>query len=283
MSRLEGKVAFVTGAARGQGASHAVEMARAGADILMVDVADNLDGLPYALATEDDLEETRRAVEAEDRRCVALVADVRSQESLDEAVAAGIARLGAIDILVANAGIWDIGPFWELSEEQFHATIDVNLAGVWRSAKAVAPHMIERRSGSMVLISSVNAMEGGLMYAHYVASKHGVLGLMRSFAIELAPYNIRCNTICPGIVDTKQHDWQGAYDMMKGGPGGTPEDRVQAGRHGAMLAGRGLLPPRSISNAVIFLASDDSSDITGQALPVDGGHLTLLGVNPAPL
>jgi len=280
---LTGRVALITGAARGQGRSHALALAAAGADIIAADICAPVSTAPYALAAPEDLAQTVRAVEELDRRALGIECDVRSSDALDAVVAAGLAQFGKIDILVANAGIWALGRIWELTDEQWQEVIDINLTGAWRSLKAVVPSMIENRSGSIVLTSSVNGFEAGAGMTHYVAAKHGVLGLMRNAALELGAYNIRCNAVCPGIVDTKMNDWQGAYDMMAGGPGGTPQDRQYAAHNWSALAGRGLLAPSAISKAVLWLASDDSNDVTGVALPIDGGHSILPGVNPDPV
>ena len=173
---LDGKVALITGGSRGQGRAHAVTCAREGADVIIVDIADQMGTVPYKMATQADLDETVAQVEAYDRRALAVKADVRSQPQLDEAVTRGIAEFGKIDILIANAGIWTQAPFWELTEDQWDEMIGVNLTGVWKSAKAVAPHMIERQSGSIVITSSTNGLEAGMNYAHYVSAKHGSSG-----------------------------------------------------------------------------------------------------------
>lgn len=283
MADLTGQVAFVTGAARGQGRSHALALAEAGADIIAVDACADVKTAPYHLATREDLDSTVKEIEALDRRVVAVQADVRDSAALDEAVREGVAELGRIDILVANAGIWALGRLWEITDEQWQEMLDINLTGAWRTVKAVVPHMIEQKRGSIVLTSSVNGFEAGGGMTHYVAAKHGVLGLMRNAAVELGPYNIRCNAICPGIVDTKMNDWQGAYDMMAGHEGGTAQDRQVNAFGWSALAGRGLLAPSTISRSVVFLASDDARDITGVALPVDGGHAVLPGSNPNPI
>lgn len=283
MANLTGQVALVTGAARGQGRSHALELAAAGADIIAFDICRSVTSAPYPLATPEDLAATVAEVEKYDRRALAIEGDTRSSADLDAAVAAGIAEFGRIDILVANAGIWALGRLWELTDEQWQDVVDINLTGAWRSVKAVVPAMISARRGAIVLTASVNGFEAGAGMSHYVAAKHGVLGLMRNAALELGPYNIRCNAVCPGIVDTRMNDWQGAYDMMAGGPGGTAEDRQSAAYNWSALAGRGLLRPSTISKAVVWLASDDAIDVTGVALPVDGGHSILPGVNPDPV
>jgi len=235
MGMLDGKVALITGGSRGQGRAHAVTSAREGADVIIVDIADQMATVPYPMATPDDLEETVKLVEAYDRRALAIKADVRDQQQLDQAVAHGIAEFGKIDILIANAGIWTQAPFWELTDDQWEEMIGVNLTGVWKSAKAVAPHMIERGSGSIVITSSTNAWEAGLNYAHYVAAKHGVIGLMKNIALELAPHGIRCNSISPGAIKTPMTDHQGAWDMFAGHAGGTEQDMLEGGYHFAAL------------------------------------------------
>lgn len=283
MGLLENKVVLITGGARGQGRAHALASAREGADVILVDIADQIGTVGYTMAREGDLAETVRQVEALDRRALSVVADVRSQVQMDDAVARGIAEFGGIDALIANAGIWSQGHFWELTDEQWHDMLDVNLTGVWRSAKAVAPHMIERQSGSMVLISSVNGLEGGPTFAHYTAAKHGVVGLMRTVALELAPYGIRCNTIHPGAIRTPMTNYQGAWDMYAGHPGGTEADLIEGGYSYHALKGRTFMPPEVTANAAVFLNSELAAAVTGVTLPVDAGHLVLPGVNQSPV
>jgi SDR family mycofactocin-dependent oxidoreductase len=280
---LEGKVALVTGAGRGQGRGHAIRLAEAGADVVCVDTDRPAPTAEYPLATRAELEETVAEVEKRDRRAAAVTADVRSQAELDAAVAHAVEEFGGLDVVVANAAIWTGGLFWELTEEQWAETQDIVLAGAWRTLKAAAPHLIAQRSGSIVLISSVNGVEAGYAFGHYTAAKHGVLGLMKSAALELAPYGIRVNAVLPGLMDTKMNDWQGSYDMMAGHPGGTPEDRVNAAYAWHALAGRGLLAPDATSKAVVYLASDYASEVTGVALPVDAGHLLMAGLNTNPV
>ncbi|HEX3787367.1 MAG TPA: mycofactocin-coupled SDR family oxidoreductase [Pseudonocardiaceae bacterium] len=283
MGLLDGKVALITGGARGQGRAHAITSAREGAEVILVDIADQIDSVDYPMARADDLAETVRQVEALDRRALAITADVRSQEQLDAAVASGIAEFGRIDILIANAGIWTQAPFWELSEESWTDMIDVNLTGVWKSAKAVAPHMIERGSGSIVITSSVNGLEPGVNYAHYVSAKHGVIGLMKNIALELAPYGIRCNSINPGAIRTPMTDHQGAWDMFAGHPNGTEADMLAGGYHFHALKGRTFLPPQVIADTALYLNSDLAAAVTGVTIPVDAGHMILPGMNTAPV
>jgi SDR family mycofactocin-dependent oxidoreductase len=283
MALLEGKVAVITGGARGQGRSHALTLAREGADIILADLCEDIPTAGYPGATKDDLARTVSEIEALGRRVVSGVVDVRQQEGIDELVARGISELGHIDILVANAGFWSKGRFWEITEEHWNDHLNINLSGVWRSAKAVAPHMIERRQGAIVMISSANGLEGSEDYAHYISAKHGVLGLMKSVALEVGRYNIRCNAVCPGLIDTKMNDHQMGWDQFAGHEGATRDDRVRGAHYFHLLAGRNLLPTSSVSNAVLFLVSDLGADLTGVVLPVDAGHGIMPGTNPGPV
>jgi SDR family mycofactocin-dependent oxidoreductase len=282
MGMLDGKVALITGGSRGQGRAHAVTCAREGADVIIADIADQLATVGYKMATQDDLDETVKLVEAYDRRALAVRADVRDQRQVDDAVARGIAELGKIDILIANAGIFSRAPFWELTDEQWEEMIGVNLTGVWKSAKAVAPHMIARGSGSIVITSSTNAWEAGLNYAHYVAAKHGVVGLMKNIALELAPHGIRCNSISPGAIKTPMTDNQDAWDMFAGHPGGTEAEMIESGYHFPALKGTTFLDPQVIADTALYLNSDLAAKVTGVTIPVDAGHLLLAPYNLTP-
>ncbi|MFE0749236.1 mycofactocin-coupled SDR family oxidoreductase [Gordonia sp. NPDC058843] len=283
MGLLDGKTVLITGGARGQGRAHAVTSAREGADVILLDITRRLDSVDYPLATADDMAETVRQVEALDHRALSFDADVRDQAQLDDAVAAGIAEFGKIDVLIANAGIWTRAPFWEMSEQMWSDMMDVNLTGVWKSAKAVAPHMIERQSGSIVITSSVNGLRPGMNYSHYVATKHGVIGLMKNIALELAPHGIRCNSINPGAIRTPMTDQQGAYDMFAGHEGGTADDLIEGGYHFHALKGHTFMPPEVIANTALYLNSELAASVTGVTIPVDAGHLLLAGVNQDPV
>ncbi|QHE73210.1 mycofactocin-coupled SDR family oxidoreductase [Rhodococcus sp. WAY2] len=281
MSRMDGKVAFITGAGRGQGRAHALRLAEEGAHIIALDCPSQ-GAIPHPLATEDDLNETVKLVEKLDRRILGLVGDVRNQADLDSAVESGLAEFGRIDVVVANAGAWSTGPFWEIPEEQWKDVVDIDLLGVMRTLKAVTPHMIERGTGSMIVIASVNGREAGANYAHYVSAKHGVLGLMKAVALELGPHGIRCNAVLPGVVRTPILDWQGGWDLMAGGPGlGTRESMESGGKAYALLKDVGMLPPEATSEGVLWLASDESRYVSGQELVIDGGHMLLPGLNMA--
>jgi len=283
MGMLEGRTAFITGAARGQGRAHALRMAREGASIVAVDIADDIKEVQYSLGTQEDLAETVRAVEAAGGRAVAVKADVRSQAQLDEAVATGVERFGGIDICIANAGVVAHGNFWTLTEQEWGEVLDVDLTGVWRTVKAVAPHMIGRRSGSIVITVSINGLEPAAGIAHYTAAKHGALGLMRAIALELAPYGVRCNAICPAATDTGMLNNQFMFDQFAGKSGGTRADLDSAVPHYHALAPASVIQPEAIANAALWLVSDMADRVTGVHLPVDAGHLLLPGFNHNPI
>jgi SDR family mycofactocin-dependent oxidoreductase len=272
--RMEGKVAFVTGAARGQGRSHALRLAEEGADIVAVDICADIDTVTpfYPLATEEELAETVRAVEALDRRIVARRADVRDLDGLQTAFDEGLAELGRIDAVVANAGIATYGRAWELTAQQWRDMIDVNLTGVFHTAKVAIPAMIDAgRGGSILFTSSIGGLKGIQQVAHYVAAKHGIVGLMRTLANELAPYSIRVNTIHPTNVDTIMIQNPGTWGMFAPGD---PEPSAEKAMPGFMSLNGLPVPwvePRDISNAVLFLASDEARYVTGVTFPVDAG------------
>lgn len=280
MARMDGKVALITGAARGQGRSHALTLAREGADVVAFDLASQVEGVPYPMSTEDDLRQTVEGVEALGRRALAFRGDVRSQSDLDAAVAAGIRELGQIDVVIANAGIWSLGPFHELDDQEWITSFEINTLGVLRTIRAARSHLISRRAGSIIVTSSVLGLEGSRLSGHYVASKHAVSGLAKTVALELAPYGIRCNTVNPGSIDTPMLRWQGAYDLFAGGEGLGSEATMTLPERlpTHLLADRRLLPAAAVSNAVLYLASDESSDVTGVEIPVDAGHMVMPGI-----
>ena len=282
MGLLDGKVVFITGGGRGQGRAHAVVSAREGADIVFVDTTKPFATVPYPHTTAEDMAETVKQVEDLDRRVLSIEADVRDQDALDSAVADGLAQFGRIDCLIANAGIWTLGPVQTMSREQWQEMIDINLTGVWQTVKAVVPHMIENQKGSIVLTSSINGLEGGPFYSHYAAAKFGVVGLMKSLALELGPQGIRVNTVNPGTILTGMTDNQQGYDMMAGHEGGTRDDLLAAGRSFGILKGQGFLDPTVIANGALFLNSDLAASVTGVTLPIDSGHLAMPGINLDP-
>lgn len=281
MGRMDRRTALITGAGRGQGRAFALTLAGEGADVVIFDCPGEIDGVPYGLSSAAELAEVAAQVEALGRRAIVVEGDVRAQGDLDRAVERGIAELGKIDVCVANAGVASLGPFWQMSEEEWEATIQTDLNGVWRTAKAVTPHMIEREEGTMVLISSVSGVEGAPGLSHYTAAKHGVLGLMKSICLELGPrYGIRCNAVLPGPVDTDIIKWQGILDFMAGGEGLGSLDQLDEGcKAWGALRDVGLLPVESTAAAVLFLCSDESRHVNGVELTVDAGHRVLAGLN----
>jgi SDR family mycofactocin-dependent oxidoreductase len=276
MGMLEGKVAFVTGAARGQGRSHAVRLAQEGADIIAVDLCRQIDTVPYPLATPEDLARTVKEVEALDRRIVATEADVRDGAALKAAVDDGVAQLGRLDIVAANAGICSHGRVEDLTDELWDDMIDTNLSGVFKSIRAAIPHLkASGQGGSIVITSSTAGIMGMANLGHYVSAKHGVVGLMKVLAVELAPHMIRVNTVHPTTVNTDMVQNQGTYDVFRPDlPPGTATRDDAADAFGTLT----LLPvkwvePVDISNAVVWLSSDQARYVTGVQLPVDAGQL----------
>jgi SDR family mycofactocin-dependent oxidoreductase len=273
--RVEGKVAFITGAARGQGRSHAIRLAQEGADIIAVDLCDQVASVPYPMATPEDLTETVKEVEALDRRIVATQADVRDYGALKAALDDGVAQLGRLDIVSANAGIVSYGLAAELEEQTWRDMIDTNLTGVWHAAKAAIGHLkAGGRGGSIILTSSTAGLMAMENLAHYVSAKHGVVGLMRTLALELAPDMIRVNSVHPTSVNTPMIHNDATYRLFA--PDLENPTREQVGER---FLGLNALPvswvePVDISNAVLWLASDESRYVTGVTLPVDAGQLT---------
>ena len=272
--RVQGKVAFITGAARSQGRSHAIRLAEEGADIIAVDVPEAVPSLSaYPLASDEDLAETVKRVEALDRRIVAHKADVRDSAALKAALDDGVAQLGRLDIIVANAGIYQVAPALELDDAAWQETIGINLTGVWHTVKASLPHLIDSGGGSIILTSSVLGLRGGANSVHYSTAKHGVVGIMRSVASEFAQHRVRVNSVHPTLVNTIMIQNEQVWGLFE-------PDNPHPTRESATPVFQTInaLPvpwvePVDISNAVLFLASDEARYITGVTLPVDAGAL----------
>lgn len=272
MGRLTGKVAFITGVARGQGRSHALRLAEEGASIVGVDLCSQMESVGYPMATPDDLAETVKLVEERDARVVATQADVRDPGALRAAVEAGVAELGRIDIVVANAGIFPgIGEV-AATQRAFDDVVAVNLAGVYHTIEAALPQLLAQgEGGSIVLTSSIAGLSGRLNLAGnagmfgYIAAKHGVVGLMRSYANMLAPHSIRVNSVHPGAVDTPMIVNEGFGALAAAHP-----DELSKLAH---LMPVEMLETVDISNAILWLCSDEARYVTGVTLPVDGGFM----------
>jgi SDR family mycofactocin-dependent oxidoreductase len=265
--RLEGKVAFITGGARGQGRSHALRLAAEGADIIAVDIAAQIDSVPYPLGTLDDLAETAKQVEALDRRVFTARADVRDEQALKDAFEAGTAEIGPVDIVLANAGIAPMA----LNEprEVWRDVIDVNLTGVFNTIETAIPSMIERDAGGVIVVTSstagLNGVGGpdpaGLAYA---ASKHGILGLMSCYANILAKHSIRVNAVAPTGVRTPMILNDAMREML--------EARGSVSRDLRNALPVEAIDPEDVSNAIAWLVSDEAKYVTGVTVPVDAGY-----------
>jgi SDR family mycofactocin-dependent oxidoreductase len=272
VGRVAGKVAFITGAARGQGREHAIRLAEEGADIIAVDVCRDIEGAPYPLATEADLDETAALVRKLDRRIVTAQADVRDVEGLRTALQQGVDELGPPDVVIANAGIsGSPAPAALIEETAWQTMLDINITGVWHTVKVALPHMSNRRGGSIILVSSMLGLRGGGYMAHYASAKHAVVGLMNSLANELAPQWIRVNSIHPGNIRTPMIDNEQFHRTLR--PDLAEPTMADAGE---VIGHFHMLPvpyfeARAVSNAVLFLASDEAQYITGAALPIDAG------------
>ena len=274
--RVEGKVAFVTGAARGQGRSHALRLAQEGADIIAVDVCKPISSTSVIPpSTLDDLAETADLVKGQNRRIVTAQVDVRDYDGLKAAVDSGVEQLGRLDIIVANAGIGNGGETLDkTSEADWQDMIDVNLSGVWKTVKAGVPHILSGgRGGSIVLTSSVGGLKAYPHTGHYIAAKHGVVGLMRTFAVELGQHSIRVNSVHPTNVNTPMFMNEGTMKLFRPDlehPG--PDDMAVVARMMHVLP-VGWVEPEDISNAVLFLASDEARYVTGLPVTVDAGSM----------
>jgi SDR family mycofactocin-dependent oxidoreductase len=278
-SRLNGKVALITGAARGIGRATALTLAREGADIFALDIADPdalKDTLGYPLATPQDLQETQRLVRETGRRCLTMQADVRNMAQVRQAVERAIAQLGKVDILVANAGILPRVPLVEVTDELWANTIGVNLTGVGNAIRVVTPHMIERKSGRIVAVASVHGRMGAAPFHVYTASKWGVIGLVKSVALELAEHMITVNAVSPGFTRTGMTQNPEVYGRLRPDVSNPrAEDVVPviiASQKEQNLLPVGLLEPEDIANGVLYLVSDAARYVTGVTLDITAGE-----------
>ena len=275
--RVAGKVALVTGAARGQGRSHAVRLAEEGAAIIAVDIAAQIDSVPYTMGSQEDLAETVRQVEAVGGRIVASVADIRDFAAIGTALDRGVAELGRLDIVSANAGIFSFAPLEEVTETAWSDVIAVNLTGVWHTIKAAVPHLRASGGGSIIITGSTAAVDGLANAVHYVAAKHGAVGIMRTAALEFAKENIRVNAVHPGNVNTPMIQNPALYALFA--PDLPARERTMAAIIPRVTAMSVMPVPWvesvDISNAVLWLASDESRYVTGLGVTVDAGRTLL--------
>ncbi|MFZ0907267.1 MAG: mycofactocin-coupled SDR family oxidoreductase [Mycobacterium sp.] len=266
---LQGRVAFITGAARGQGRAHAIRLAREGADIIASDIcAPVSDSISYPAATPEDLAETVGAVEAEGRKVLARAVDIRDDAALRQLVSDGVEQFGRLDILVANAGVLSWGRIWELTDEQWDTVIGVNLSGTWRTLRAVIPAMIEAgNGGSIIVVSSVAGLKATPGNGHYSASKHGLVALTNALAIELSEFGIRVNSIHPYSVDTPMIEPELMMQVFA-------EHPHYVHSFGPMLLQpNGFMAAAEVSGVVAWLAGDGAGTLTGAQIPVDKGVL----------
>ncbi|WP_214370698.1 mycofactocin-coupled SDR family oxidoreductase [Pseudonocardia sp. H11422] len=268
MGKLDGKVAVITGGGRGQGRAHAVRLAQEGADIVVCDITEQVASVPFATGRAGDLEQTVAEVEKLDRRCVAIEADVRSTADMQRLADTAMSEFGRIDFLLANAGILSLSDTtWDLTDEQWDDMIDINLTGVFKACRAVVPHIrAGGNGGSIVITSSIAGLKGVAGCTHYTAAKHGIVGLMRTLARELAPERIRVNTLHPTGVDSPMSN----NDFF---PGWLDENKELGDAMRGNLMPVDAMPMGDVSDVVAFLCSDESKWITGVTLPVDAGFL----------
>jgi SDR family mycofactocin-dependent oxidoreductase len=272
MSRFEGKTVFITGAARGQGRSHALGFAREGADVVAVDIADQIDGLEYPLADPVDLEETAAAVGEIGAECLTVQADVRDRAAIADAVEQAVSRFGGIDIVIANAGICTYGSLVDQDHHDWDITVGTNLTGVWNTLKPAVPHLIERGHGGRVVVTASSLVRHPQPnIVAYTAAKFGLIGIVKGLSRELIEHGITVNAVNPGIVNTTMGLNEGAYKLfVPGKPNPTREDAEEVM---VMIGANGdpYVEPQDITDGVLFLASPEAQKISGMQLDVSGG------------
>jgi len=279
MGRVDGKVALVTGAGRGQGRNHALRLAEQGADIIALDICQNLESIPYDLATEDDLQETAAAIEKLDRRVVTATVDVRACEHMKEVVAQSVAELGGLDIVCANAGVLSFGTVLDLTPEAWNTMMGVTLTGAFNTAQSTIPHILAQgRGGSVIFTASIGGLQAIPNIGHYVASKFGVVGLAKTLALELGQHRIRVNAVCPGTVDTLMtHNAETMRFFFPDRQGPTRDDFEAPDSFARSLQAIPVpyVEVDDISNAILYLASDEARYVTGTTLVVDAGRMLM--------
>jgi len=273
MGSFAGKTVIITGAARGQGRSHAIRFADEGANVVLIDLCGEIAGVPYQLPEPGDLSATHDAVEERGVKAHSAIADVRDWHQLKDVFEGAVADLGVPDIVVANAGIFThAAKVWEIAPEDFRAVIDIDLVGVWHTIRAAVPGMIERGAGGSIIATVSSAgIRPTRNVSGYSAAKHGVLGLVRSAALELGPYGIRANCVSPGSTNTPMFRSEAMRRLFV--PDETdPTDEEFLLRSASMTPlGNAYVEPRDITEAVVWLASDSARYVTGVNISVDGG------------
>jgi SDR family mycofactocin-dependent oxidoreductase len=266
--RLEGKVVLITGAARGQGRSHAVRMAQEGADIIALDACAPMPHTGYPPATPDDLAQTVKEVEALDRRILATQVDVRDRDGLQAAIDEGVAALGRLDTVVANAGIITIQEWHEVTPQLWQDVLDINLTGVWNTVQLSIPHLIDGGGGSIILVSSAAGLKGLPFFHPYTAAKSALVGLMKSLSYELAEHHIRVNTLHPTGVRTLMNS-PASFERL----GGLLAKHPRLGGMFTNAIDVEMIDPEDSTNAVVFLASDEAKYVTSLPMTVDAGNI----------
>jgi SDR family mycofactocin-dependent oxidoreductase len=273
MKELEGKTALITGAARGQGRTHAVTLAREGANVVCTDLHEEISPVPYAMATAGDLAETVRLVEAEGAKAVAMTVDVRRSDQVDAAAERAVEEFGSLDVACANAGIWAAEELSKMTDEQWQTVIDINLTGVFNTLRAAAREMVGQDSGRIICTASTAGRAGMANFGNYVAAKWGVLGMVKSAALELAPHHITVNAICPACVKTDMmFENKALYRVFRP----DLEDPTTADVEGTIMEALHKLPepwiePEEVSDIVVFLASERGRHISGTGFDITMG------------
>jgi SDR family mycofactocin-dependent oxidoreductase len=271
MGEFDGKVALITGGARGQGRSHAVALAERGCDIAFCDISEPLKTPLYKTATTEDRLETEALITATGQRCIAVDADVRDRPAMEALVERTIDELGHIDIVIANAGMTAFAPAWQTSYETWDETVDIILTGTWNTCRAVMPHLVERKSGNIVITSSNAGLTPIPNVAPYVAAKHGVTGLMKVLAVELAPFNVRVNSVHPCGVATDLVLNQPGLDLFAGKENATFAD-AEPGMKSLNLLDVALIESADVTAAILWLVSDAARYVTGLPMTIDAGN-----------
>lgn len=271
MGKLDGKVALITGGGRGQGRSHALTFAREGADIVVCDIASQLESVQYPMSSGADLEETVKMVQEEDQRCIGLQADVRDTEQINAVVDAAIAEFGKVDILLANAGIVSPLAIGDITDQAWDEMIGTDLTGVFKSVRAVVPHMVEQGSGRIIATSSMVGRVGVPNLSHYVAAKWGVIGFVKSMALELGPHSITVNAVCPTNVDTPMVQNAAMYSLFAPDIENPGREDVIPGFTSLNALPVPWIEAQDVSDAMLYLAAKSGRYITGEALMIAAG------------